>query len=59
LGNTEYGKHTGRLYKDITKAFFPKTQEALKSMWDTQDKYDRNSAQYKGEQTELPGPCWI
>lgn len=37
LGKTDYGPYTGRLYKGITKAFFPKTYAALKAVQDTQD----------------------
>jgi hypothetical protein len=39
LGSEEYGRYTSRLYKGITKAFFPRTYEALKAVQEIQDDY--------------------
>jgi hypothetical protein len=50
LGIEEYGRYTSRLYKGITKAFFPRTYEALKAVQEIQDDYgDAAEAQQDGE----------
>jgi len=42
LGSQEYGRSTSRLYKGITKAFFPRTYAALKAVQETE--YDEEAA---------------
>ncbi len=48
MGGTEYGKYTSRLYKGITKAFFPRTYEALKPLQEEDYEEDERDGARKG-----------